>query len=165
MISSRWRMPRIVGTRPSAWYGSIMAAPRMAGGGTISVAGRPGRTPASRGSANPSATAELARLTVLHLDKDLKMIAEITGQALEHLKLGYHGLRPGAPSSGQLAGLPDFLAGPLPRPVEGGEQLLLEGGIRRRPQFEQVLDLQAAASRAGSPAACPRPRRAGGSRW
>ncbi len=32
-----------------------------------------------------AATAELARLTVLHLDKDFDLIAEITGQPVERL--------------------------------------------------------------------------------
>lgn len=35
-----------------------------------------------------AATAELAGLTVLHLDKDFEVIASITGQPLERLKLG-----------------------------------------------------------------------------
>ena len=35
-----------------------------------------------------AATAELADLTVLHLDKDFELIAEITGQPLERLSLG-----------------------------------------------------------------------------
>lgn len=34
-----------------------------------------------------AATAELARLTVLHVDKDYELIAEITGQAVERLTL------------------------------------------------------------------------------
>ncbi len=34
-----------------------------------------------------AATAELAKLTVLHLDKDFELIAEITGQAVERLSL------------------------------------------------------------------------------
>ncbi len=34
-----------------------------------------------------AATAELAKLTVLHLDKDFEPIAEITGQAVERLSL------------------------------------------------------------------------------
>jgi predicted nucleic acid-binding protein len=34
-----------------------------------------------------AATAELAGLTVLHLDKDFDVIAEITGQALERLNI------------------------------------------------------------------------------
>jgi len=34
-----------------------------------------------------AATAELARLTVLHVDKDYEVIAEITGQAVERLTL------------------------------------------------------------------------------
>ena len=33
-----------------------------------------------------SATAELAGLTVLHLDKDFELIAELTGQASERLR-------------------------------------------------------------------------------
>jgi hypothetical protein len=37
-----------------------------------------------------AATAELARLTVLHLDKDFEIIAEITGQPLERLILQRH---------------------------------------------------------------------------
>ncbi|MGB6057262.1 MAG: PIN domain nuclease [Microthrixaceae bacterium] len=32
-----------------------------------------------------AATAELAELTVLHLDKDFELIADITGQRVEHL--------------------------------------------------------------------------------
>lgn len=32
-----------------------------------------------------AATAELAGLTVLHLDKDFEVIAEVTGQPVEHL--------------------------------------------------------------------------------
>lgn len=44
-----------------------------------------------RGSSIPdlliAATAELARLTVLHLDKDFELIAEITGQPTERLAL------------------------------------------------------------------------------
>jgi len=32
-----------------------------------------------------AATAELAGLTVLHLDKDFELIAEVTGQPTEHL--------------------------------------------------------------------------------
>jgi hypothetical protein len=35
-----------------------------------------------------AATAELAGLTVLHLDKDFEIIAGITGQPLERLVLG-----------------------------------------------------------------------------
>jgi len=34
-----------------------------------------------------AATAELAGLTVLHLDKDFDLIAEITGQPVEHLNV------------------------------------------------------------------------------
>lgn len=34
-----------------------------------------------------AATAELARLTVLHVDKDFELIAEITGQPIERLAL------------------------------------------------------------------------------
>jgi predicted nucleic acid-binding protein len=34
-----------------------------------------------------AATAELAGLTVLHLDKDFQFIAEITGQAAERLRV------------------------------------------------------------------------------
>ncbi len=34
-----------------------------------------------------AATAELAQLTILHLDKDFELIAEITGQAAERLAL------------------------------------------------------------------------------
>lgn len=34
-----------------------------------------------------AATAELAGLTVLHLDKDFELIAEVTGQAVERLRL------------------------------------------------------------------------------
>ena len=34
-----------------------------------------------------AATAELAGLTVLHLDKDIDLIAEITGQPVEHLNV------------------------------------------------------------------------------
>jgi predicted nucleic acid-binding protein len=32
-----------------------------------------------------AATAELAQLTVLHLDKDFELIAEVTGQPVERL--------------------------------------------------------------------------------
>ena len=35
-----------------------------------------------------AATAELAELTVLHVDKDFDLIAEVTGQPLERLDLG-----------------------------------------------------------------------------
>ncbi|HYB89217.1 MAG TPA: hypothetical protein VEC76_20390 [Streptosporangiaceae bacterium] len=35
-----------------------------------------------------AATAELAGLTVLHLDKDFDVIAEITGQPAERLTMG-----------------------------------------------------------------------------
>jgi hypothetical protein len=35
-----------------------------------------------------AATAELAALTVLHLDEDFEIIADLTGQAVERLKLG-----------------------------------------------------------------------------
>ena len=35
-----------------------------------------------------AATAELAGLTVLHLDKDFELIAEITGQSVERLGVG-----------------------------------------------------------------------------
>jgi predicted nucleic acid-binding protein len=35
-----------------------------------------------------AATAELAALTVLHLDKDFELIADITGQSVERLSLG-----------------------------------------------------------------------------
>lgn len=35
-----------------------------------------------------AATAELAELTVLHLDKDFDLIAEITGQSVERLNIG-----------------------------------------------------------------------------
>ena len=34
-----------------------------------------------------AATAELSRLTVLHLDKDFEMIAEVTGQRMERLTI------------------------------------------------------------------------------
>jgi predicted nucleic acid-binding protein len=34
-----------------------------------------------------AATAELARLTVLHLDKDFEIIADVTGQPLEQLRV------------------------------------------------------------------------------
>ncbi|MGH3907942.1 MAG: PIN domain nuclease [Pseudonocardiaceae bacterium] len=34
-----------------------------------------------------AATAELARLTVLHVDKDFELIAEITGQPVERLRI------------------------------------------------------------------------------
>jgi predicted nucleic acid-binding protein len=34
-----------------------------------------------------AATAELADLTVLHLDKDFELIAELTGQPIERLEL------------------------------------------------------------------------------
>ena len=34
-----------------------------------------------------AATAELAQLTVLHVDKDFELIAELTGQSVERLKL------------------------------------------------------------------------------
>jgi hypothetical protein len=35
-----------------------------------------------------AATAELAALTVLHLDKDFEIIADLTGQAVERLNMG-----------------------------------------------------------------------------
>jgi len=35
-----------------------------------------------------AATAELAQLTVLHLDKDFELIAQLTGQSVERLDLG-----------------------------------------------------------------------------
>ena len=35
-----------------------------------------------------AATAELAELTVLHLDKDFEIIADITGQSVERLSVG-----------------------------------------------------------------------------
>lgn len=35
-----------------------------------------------------AATAELAELTVLHLDKDFELIAEVTGQPVERLGIG-----------------------------------------------------------------------------
>lgn len=35
-----------------------------------------------------AATAELAELTLLHLDKDFELIAEITGQPVERLRVG-----------------------------------------------------------------------------
>jgi predicted nucleic acid-binding protein len=35
-----------------------------------------------------AATAELAGLTVLHMDKDLELIAEMTGQPAERLSVG-----------------------------------------------------------------------------
>jgi hypothetical protein len=34
-----------------------------------------------------AATAELAALTVLHVDKDFELIADLTGQHVEHLGL------------------------------------------------------------------------------
>ena len=34
-----------------------------------------------------AATAELARLTVLHVDKDFELIADVTGQPVERLAL------------------------------------------------------------------------------
>ncbi len=34
-----------------------------------------------------AATAELAGLSVLHLDKDFELIAEVTGQPLQHLEV------------------------------------------------------------------------------
>ena len=37
-----------------------------------------------------AATAELSRLTVLHVDKDFELIAEITGQTVERLILTEH---------------------------------------------------------------------------
>ncbi|HWG62040.1 MAG TPA: hypothetical protein VG253_10045 [Streptosporangiaceae bacterium] len=56
-------------------------------------AGRLGLSP-SESASRPSipdlimaATAELAGLTVLHLDKDFEVIAEITGQAVERLNV------------------------------------------------------------------------------
>lgn len=36
-----------------------------------------------------AATAELAGLIVLHFDKDLDLITEVTGQPLERLAVGY----------------------------------------------------------------------------
>src|SRR5260370_20544216 len=56
------------------------------------------------------------------------------------------GQRPGGhplPGSGRLDGPPDLLARPLPGPVEGRERVR-GARVRRRPQFEEVLDLQAA---------------------
>ena len=35
-----------------------------------------------------AATAELAELTVLHIDKDFDLIADITGQPIERLEVG-----------------------------------------------------------------------------
>jgi predicted nucleic acid-binding protein len=35
-----------------------------------------------------AATAELSQLTVLHLDKDFDLIADLTGQSVERLRLG-----------------------------------------------------------------------------
>ncbi len=35
-----------------------------------------------------AATAELAQLTVLHLDKDFELIADVTGQSVERLRQG-----------------------------------------------------------------------------
>jgi len=35
-----------------------------------------------------AATAEVARLTVLHVDKDFELIAAVTGQAVERLAVG-----------------------------------------------------------------------------
>lgn len=35
-----------------------------------------------------AATAELAELTVLHIDKDFELVADITGQPVERLELG-----------------------------------------------------------------------------
>lgn len=35
-----------------------------------------------------AATAELAELTVLHVDKDFELIAEVTGQPVERLDVG-----------------------------------------------------------------------------
>lgn len=35
-----------------------------------------------------AATAELAHLTLLHIDKDFELIAEVTGQAVERLQAG-----------------------------------------------------------------------------
>ncbi len=42
-----------------------------------------------------AATAELAGLTVLHLDKDFEIIAGVTGQPLERLNIGRRGHQPG----------------------------------------------------------------------
>ena len=42
-----------------------------------------GRDPASIGR-----SAELSQLTVLHVDKDFELIAELTGQPVERLSLG-----------------------------------------------------------------------------
>src|SRR5215471_16105339 len=42
-----------------------------------------------------------------------------------------------------LAGLPDFLARPLPRPFEGGERVR-GGGAGRGPHLDQVLDVETA---------------------
>ena len=36
-----------------------------------------------------AATAEEARLTVLHVDKDFELIAGVTGQPVERLAVGY----------------------------------------------------------------------------
>ena len=45
-----------------------------------------------RGPVDPgliiAATAELAGLTVLHLDKDFEIIADVTGRPLERLNIG-----------------------------------------------------------------------------
>jgi len=48
----------------------------------------PGRTRPSRRGLIIAATAELAGLTVLHLDKDFEAIADITGQSVERLSVG-----------------------------------------------------------------------------
>ena len=50
-------------------------------GGEIPRGGRPG------GRSMIAATAELAELTVLHLDKDFDLVAEISGQPVERLRL------------------------------------------------------------------------------
>jgi hypothetical protein len=49
---------------------------------------RPGRTfPGNLADLIIAATAELAGLTVLHLDKDFEVIAQITGQPVERLNI------------------------------------------------------------------------------
>jgi predicted nucleic acid-binding protein len=55
-----------------------------------------------------AATAELAQLTLLHLDRDYELIADVTGQPVERLKLT-------GPAEGQLAA-----SSPDRRPRAGG---------------------------------------------
>src|SRR5215470_18342833 len=58
------------------------------------------------------------------------------------------------PRSGSLAGFPDFLARPLPGPVQRGE-LVAGGGARLGLQLDEIFDLKTAAAQQPDHVAVP----------